>query len=175
MGMAFRVDPEDTTSSSRGPTDGPITLSGRVLGQLATAEQLVVWAFREAASDEAAAAERLTRGFRLAFDCQLIGAAACGFDGLRRCLAAEPSLAPRLCPLRCACIGIDEERLLHGLAAAQLGDRAQHDSQCGRFVAPAARLQLWRQSKLFTSAMRRAALVLPDPRFLAPGRAPRLH
>ncbi len=163
-----------TTRSSPPAGRRPTPLSGRVLGQLGAAEQLVVWAFRETAADEPGSLERLAAGFRLAFGRHLIRAAACGFDGLRRCLATEPDLAPRLCPLRCACLGRDEERLLQGLAAAQLGDRVRHDREVGPFVPPAARLQLWRQSRLFGAAMHEAALVLGDsrPSPLGPGSRP---
>ena len=164
MGMDFRTTPLRRAPQSAAVAKRPIRLSGRVLGQLSGAEQLVVWAMRETASTDAAAADRLVRGFRLAFGPRLIGAAACGFDGLRRCLGAEPTLAPRLCPLHCACLGVDEEHLLHGLAAAQLGDRRLHDSLLASFVLPTTRLQLWRQSRLFGAAMSEAGHVLPDAR-----------
>jgi hypothetical protein len=166
MGMEFRIIPPRSATQAVAATERPIKLSGRVLGQLSAAEQLVVWALRETASTDAAAADRLASGFRLAFGARLIGAAACGFDGLRRCLGAEPTLAPRLCPLHCACLGIDEEHLLHGLAAAQLGDRQLHDGLLARFVLPAASVQLWRQSRLFGAAMSDAGLVLPDGRLV---------
>jgi hypothetical protein len=168
MGMVFRIAPALRAARPDACAGRPIRLSGRVLAQLSAAEQLVVWAFRETRSTGPGAAERLVSGFRLAFDARLIGAAACGFDGLRRCLTAEPDLAPRLCPLLCACLGVDEERLLNGLAAAQLGDRARHDRELARFVPAAAALQLWRQSRLFGSAMSRAGLVLRDARLATP-------
>lgn len=164
MGMEFRITPPRRAPQQAAAVERPISLSGRVLGQLSAAEQLVVWALRETASTDAAAADRLVRGFRLAFGPRLIGAAGCGFDGLRRCLAAEPSLAPRLCPLHCACLGVDEEHLLYGLAAAQLGDRSLHDSLLAAFVLPTASVQLWRQSRLFGATMREAGLDLPDGR-----------
>jgi hypothetical protein len=167
MGIGFRVAPPLRAARSDACAGRPIRLSGRVLGQLSAAEQLVVWALRETRSTDPGAAERLVSGFRLAFDPRLIGAAACGFDGLRRCLTADPNLAPRLCPLHCACLGVDEERLLNGLAAAQLGDRARHDGELARFVPSAAALQLWRQSRLFGSAMSGAGLVLKDSRLVA--------
>lgn len=167
MGMEFRVTPTDRAPQSGGEAARPARLSGRVLGQLGMAEQLVIWAFRETPDSDPVAAERLARGFRLAFGARLIGAASCGFDGLRRCLIAEPERSPRLCPLHCACLGTDEERLLGGLAAAQLGDRRRHDEQLAPFAPPAARLQLWRQSRLFGSALVRAGLDLPDTRLVA--------
>jgi hypothetical protein len=167
MGMEFRGTPTDRAPQSSGEASRPARLSGRVLGQLGTAEQLVIWAFREAPDSDPVAAERLARGFRLAFGARLIGAAACGFDGLRRCLSAEPERAPRLCPLHCACLGTDEERLLDGLAAAQLGDRQRHDERLAPFAPPAAHLQLWRQSRLFGTALARAGLDLPDARLVA--------
>jgi len=165
MGMAFRVDPSAAAGSA-------IRLSGRVMGQLSAAEQLVVWAFREAVGPaepgtaEPGAAARLEHGFRLAFGPRLTAAAACSFDGLRRCLMAEPRLAPRFCPLRCACLSADEDAVLGGLAAAQLGDRGRHDSLVHRFVDEPARLQLWRQSRLFVNTLGRAQLLLPDARLV---------
>ena len=162
MGMAFRIDPPAVV-----PSSGDIRLSGRVTGQLGPSEQLVVWAFRETASaDDDASADRLHRGFRLAFGPRLMGAAACGFDGLRRCLSADPTRAPRFCPLRCACLSLDEDTLLHALAAAQLGDRALHQTLTCRFVTEAGRLQLWRQSRLLATILGRADLLLPDVRLV---------
>ena len=170
MGMAFRIDPPAVV-----PAGGEVRLSGRVMGQLGPAEQLVVWVFRETASgDDDASADRLQRGFRLAFGPRLMGAAACGFDGLRRCLMAEPALAPRFCPLRCACLAVDEDTLLHALAAAQIGDRTLHQTLTDRFVAAAGRLQLWRQSRLLAEVLGRADLLLPDVRLVElPADAPR--
>jgi hypothetical protein len=162
MGMAFRIDP-----SAVAPSRGDIRLSGRVMGQLGPAEQLVIWALRETASaGDEASADRLHQGFRLAFGPRLMGAAACGFDGLRRCLMADPTRAPRFCPLRCACLSLDEETLLHALAAAQLGDRALHQSLTSRFVGEAGRLQLWRQSRLLAEVLGRADHLLPDVRLV---------
>ena len=160
MRMAFRVDPAAAADSA-------IRLSGRVMGQLSAAEQLVVWALRETACPAPpGAADRLAHGFRLAFGPRLTAAAACSFDGLRRCLMTEPRLAPRFCPLRCACLATDEDAVLGGLAAAQLGDRGRHDSLVHRFVAEPARLQLWRQSRLFATTLGRAQLLLPDARLV---------
>ena len=170
MGMAFRIDPPAVV-----PSIGEVRLSGRVMGQLGASEQLVVWVFRETASaaDEASA-DRLNRGFRLAFGPRLMGAAACGFDGLRRCLAADPTRAPRFCPLRCACLSFDEDTLLHALAAAQLGDRSLHRTLTDRFVGEAGRLQFWRQSRLLAEVLGRADLLLPDIRLVElPADAPR--
>jgi hypothetical protein len=170
MGMAFRIDPPAVV-----PSIGEVRLSGRVMGQLGASEQLVVWVFRETASaaDEASA-DRLNRGFRLAFGPRLMGAAACGFDGLRRCLAADPNRAPRFCPLRCACLSLDEDTLLHALAAAQLGDRSLHRTLTDRFVGEAGGLQLWRQSRLLAKVLGRADLLLPDVRLVElPADAPR--
>ncbi len=159
MGMAFRIDPEVAAD------DAGIRLSGRVMGQLSAAEQLVVWACRETAGPaEAGAADRLNHGFRLAFGPRLTAAAACSFDGLRRCLSADRHRAPRFCPLRCACISADEDCVLGGLAAVQLGDRGRHDSLVHRFVVPPARLQLWRQSRLVGMILDHADLLLPDKR-----------
>ncbi len=162
MGMAFRIDP-----SALVPASGEIRLSGRVMGQLGPAEQLVVWVLRETANvaDDASAA-RLHRGFRLAFGPRSMGAAACAFDGLRRCFMAEPTRAPRFCPLRCACLSLDEDTLLHALAAAQLGDRALHRTLTRRFVGDSSRLQLWRQSRLLAEVLGRADLLLPDVRLV---------
>ena len=85
MGMAFRIDPSAVVQSI-----GEIRLSGRVMGQLGPSEEAVVWVFPETASaDDDASAGRLHRGFRVAFGPRLMTAAACGFDGLRRCLAAD--------------------------------------------------------------------------------------
>jgi hypothetical protein len=162
MGMAFRVAP-----SALSAPGSAIRLSGRVMGQLCAAEQLVIWACRETAGPaEPGSADRLARGFRLVFGPQRAGAAACSFDGLRRCLVADPARAPRFCPLRCACLSADEDALLGGLAAAQLGDRGRHDGLVNRFVAASSRLQLWRQSRLLATVLGRADLALPDPRLV---------
>lgn len=142
----------------------PVALSGRVVGQLGAAEQLVIWAFREAAGGMATAEPRLLLGFRLAFGEAGTGAAVCAFDGLRRCLLADPALRPDLCPLRCACLSLDEERLQRGMAAAQRGDRTTHRALLQPFVAPPLHQQLWRQSRLFAAALSQAGLFLPDRR-----------
>ena len=170
MGMAFRIDPPAVV-----PSIGEIRLSGRVMGQLGPAEQLVVWVFRETASaDDEASADRLQRGLRLAFGPRLMGAAACGFDGLRRCLVADSARAPRFCPLRYACLSADEDTLLHALAAAHLGDRALHRTLTGRFVGEAGGLTLWRQSRILATILGRADLLLPDVRLVElPADAPR--
>lgn len=161
MGMTFSVAPSMVASGSA------LRLSGRVMGQLSAAEQLVVWALRETAGPaEPGAEDRLNHGFRLAFGRRLSPAAACSFDGLRRCLAADPTRAPRFCPLRCACLAVDEDSVLGGLAAAQLGDRSRHDSLVQRFVTRPTRLQLWRQSRLVGTILGHADLLLPDTRLV---------
>jgi hypothetical protein len=137
------------------------TLSGRVIGKLDTAEQFFVWALRETASGDPRSFERLDRGFRLAFGRRAHGPAACGFDGMRRCLAAA-ACPPSLCPLHCACLAVDEELLLAGLGAAQRGDRSLHSSLCRRFVGDCGALLLWRQSRILGSAMADARLILPE-------------
>lgn len=165
MGMVFEVAPRAAATTGNG-----IRLSGRVMSQLGLAEQLVVWAFREAAGGATpGSAERLARGFRLAFGLQRTGAAACGFDGMCRCFAAEPERAPRFCTLDCACLSIDEERLLHALAAAQIGDRARHLALMQPHLAQVARLAFWRQCRLFALALDHAGLMLPDARLAALG------
>ncbi len=162
MGMAFRVDP-----SAVAAPPSAIRLSGRVMGQLGAAEQLVIWAFRETqGAAEPGSAERLARGFRLAFGPRLTGAAFCSFDGLERCLCADPARAPRFCPLRSACLSADEDAVLYALAAAQVGDRALHDSLVVAFVETPSRLQLWRQSRILATILGRAELHLPDLRLV---------
>lgn len=169
MGMAFHSEPSVVM-----PSIGEIRLSGRVMGQLGPAEQLVIWAFRESsAADDPASIDRLRQGYGLAFGARLTGAAACAFDGLRRCLAADPARAPRFCPLRCACLSVDEDTLLHALAAAQIGDRALHRELTRRFVTAGDGLQLWRQSRLVATILDWADLLLPDVRLIAlPANAP---
>lgn len=135
-------------------------LSGRVIGKLDTAEQFFVWALRETASNDPQSSERLDQGFRLAFGHRGHGPAACGFDGMRRCLvaAAQP---PSLCPLHCACLAVDEELLLAGLGAAQRGDRPLHARLSRCFVGDCGALSLWRQSRILGLAMADARLILP--------------
>jgi hypothetical protein len=162
-------------ASATAPRDG-IRLSGRVMSQLGLAEQLVVWAFREVAGAAVpGSAERLACGFRLAFGVERAGAAACGFDGMRRCFAAEPERAPRFCTLDCACLAIDEERVLHALAAAQIGDRARHLGLMRPHLGETARLAFWRQCRLFALALNHAGLVLPDGRLAALGHEASRH
>lgn len=141
---------------------GAVRLSGRVMGQLGAAEQLVVWALREAACGETLAGQRLLEGFRLAFGERGLAAAVCGFDGMRRCLLADPARAPRFCPLRCACLAADEEQLLYALAAAQLGLRETHRRLVSAFVPVGLVLQLWRQMRLFGAVLLRVDLALPE-------------
>lgn len=165
MGVALRME-----ASAEAESASAIRLSGRVMGQLGAAEQLVIWAFRETTGPtEPGAEERLRHGLHLAFGPRLSAAAACSFDGLRRCLMADPDRAPRFGPLRCACLSADEDSVLGGLAAAQRGDRSRHDSLVHRFVIPPARLQLWRQSRLVATIVGDADLLLPDPRLVQLG------
>jgi hypothetical protein len=142
-----------------GERDG--ALSGRVVGKLGVAEQFVVWALRETASNDPRSAERLDRGFRLAFGSCAHGLAACGFDGMRRCLAVAER-PPALCPLHCACLAIDEELLLAGLGAAQRGNRPLHASLSRRFVGECGAQSLWRQSRILGAAMADVRLILPE-------------
>jgi hypothetical protein len=125
---------------------------------LDTAEQLVVWAFREAATSERGLPERLIWGFYLAFGGRLFGRALCGFDGIRRCLDAAAVVRPRLGSLRCAGLSLDEEALLDGLAAAQVGDRRRHQMSLGRFTDAHTALPLWRHCRVFAGAMTDASL-----------------
>lgn len=170
--MAMRFDFE---SGDVFPREDGVRLSGRVLGQLGPAEQFVLWAMRESAVDCERSRERLVEGFRAAFGADLFIAAACGFYGLRRCLAADPTRAPRLCPLTCACLSIDEQTLLYGLAAAQIGDWPMHIDLFSRFVHEESRERVWQHSRTLGSAMSEAGLCLPDSRLIELPRCATCH
>jgi hypothetical protein len=137
-------------------------LGSRAVATLDTAEQLVVWAFREVATSERGLPERLGWGFQLAFGSRLLGRALCGFDGLRRCLGAAAVVRPQLRSLRCAALSHDEEALLEGLTAAQVGDRQRHRMALGRFTDANTAMPLWRHCRIFTGAMSDASLPLTE-------------
>lgn len=167
MGMVFRfdtatpVEPEFTEAGIEG------ALGGRVLGQLGPGEQFVIWAFRQHADDGWRPTRRLLDGFRLAFGEDAMASGLAGFTGIERCLVRGISPAACVYPLRCACVSRDEQRLLFGLAAAQLGDRLAHREHFRPYMLIERCAELWRHSSIFGAALARSALFLPDGRLLS--------
>lgn len=101
------------------PAAGAALLSGRVVGQLARAEQFLLWALRRRAADGATTSPVLVYGFRLAFGLALVEPALAAFA--RFCaLVEDTGLRDQdLLPLTCPCVSADEQRLLTILAAPQ--------------------------------------------------------
>ena len=163
MGPAFRKEAAAPMAAEQ--PEG--MLAGRVLGQLGPGEQFVVWAFRQHADDGWRATRRLREGFRLAFGETFLPFGLAGFTGIERCLARGLAPAVAVCPLCCACVSRDEQRLLFGLAAAQLGDRRAHREHLRPYALAERAAELWLHSSLFAATLARSALFLPNGRLLA--------
>ncbi len=168
MGNAFRKEAARREAAAPMVAEQPEgMLAGRVLGQLGAGEQFVVWAFRQHADDGWRATRRLREGFRLAFGETFLPCGLAGFTGIERCLARGLNPAVTVCPLCCACVSSDEQRLLLGLAAAQLGDRLAHREHLRPYALAERTAELWLHSRVFAAALARSALFLPDGRLLA--------
>jgi hypothetical protein len=146
-------------------------LSGMVVGQLGTGEQLLLWALRQRRADRGETTPLLVQGFLLA----------CGLAGVERALGSFERLFDalqgdgRCCglgPLRCAVVSGDEARCLALLAAAQRGEswRAERlaaalvgDERAGELCGEARRLA----AALTRAGYRLAAPDLPRPRAAA--------
>lgn len=135
-----------------------IELSGRTVGQLGTAEQLLLWALRQRLHDGAAASPALLQGFRLAFGLSLVEPALATFEALFGILAATARNDLRFCPLRCACISADEDTILGVLAQAHCGLRATLERRIARLVHPASCVPLAVQAELLAALIERAGL-----------------
>jgi hypothetical protein len=95
-------------------------LSGVVVSQLGTGEQLLLWALRQRRADRGEISPLLAQGFRLA--CGLAGVEPALERFERLCAALEGESACSVCPLRCAVLSADETRCLALVAAAQSGE-----------------------------------------------------
>ena len=95
-------------------------LSGVVVSQLGTGEQLLLWALRQRRADRGATSPLLAHGFRLA--CGLAGVEAALERFERLCKALEGEGHCGVCPLRCAVLSADETRCIALVAAAQAGE-----------------------------------------------------
>ena len=95
-------------------------LSGVVVSQLGTGEQLLLWALRQRRADRGATSPLLAHGFRLACGLAGVEAALERFERLCRALEGEGPCA--VCPLRCAVLSADETRCIALVAAAQTGE-----------------------------------------------------
>ncbi|MGD9507254.1 MAG: hypothetical protein AB7I59_29185 [Geminicoccaceae bacterium] len=95
-------------------------LSGVVVSQLGTGEQLLLWALRQRRADRGETGPILAHGFRLA--CGLCGVEAALERFERLCRALEGEGPCGVCPLRCAVLSADETRCIALVAAAQAGE-----------------------------------------------------
>jgi hypothetical protein len=165
--MVFRFDTAASVEADITEAGIEGGLGGRVLGQLGPGEQFVIWAFRQHADDGWRPTRRLLDGFRLAFGEEVLACGLAGFTGIERCLHRGIAPTVNVYPLRCACVSRDEQRLLLGLAAAQLGDRLAHREHLRPYMAIERCAELWKHSSIFGAALARSALFLPDGRLLS--------
>jgi hypothetical protein len=95
-------------------------LSGVVVSQLGTGEQLLLWALRQRHADRGETSPLLAHGFRLACGLAGVEPALERFEQL--CAALEGESPCSVCPLRCAVLSADETRCIALVAAAQSGE-----------------------------------------------------
>lgn len=148
------------------------TLSGVVVSQLGTAEQLLLWALRQRRADCGATTPELVQGFLLA----------CGLAGVERTLGSFERLFDTLhdhgqCslgPLRCAVVSRDEATCLALLAAAQQGQTLRPGRLATELVGPTRAPTLIADAQRLAEALSRAGHRLAPP--LRPGPAtPTVH
>lgn len=133
-------------------------LSGRVVGQLAPAEQLLLWALRRRTADGGDASPFLVHGFRLAFGLALVEPALAAFARLCATLEAAGLHDQGLLPLTCPCVSVDEQRLL----ALVLAPRPAIAEALARLVvAEAAVPRLVAAAGALGALLRRADLAEP--------------
>lgn len=133
-------------------------LSGRMVGQLATAEQVLVWALRQRLHDGAPASPVLSHGFRLAFGFGLVEPALAAFEALFQVLATAARADLCLCPLRCAFVSADEEAILGLVAQARCGLPDTVLRRAGRLVEPDGRAALAERAEMMAALIDRAGL-----------------
>lgn len=141
----------------------PGRLSGRMVGELAAGEQLLIWALRQRLHDAEPASPVLVHGFRLAFGLSRIEAALAAFEGLFAGLASHSLRDLGLCPLRCACLSTHEQELLTVVAVAQLGRTFRLEARVARLVAAEAEDGLCLWATCLANALMQAGLALPIP------------
>lgn len=133
----------------------PGRLSGRVVGQLAPAEQFLLWALRRRTSDGGATSAILVHGFRLAFGLALLEPALAAFarlcEGLERAGRRDLGLLPLTCP----CVSLDEQLVL-GLVLAPAPSVAR--ARAGALVESASAEELAAAAAELASLLGRAAL-----------------
>jgi hypothetical protein len=127
-----------------------------------TAEQFVLWALRQRLADGRSASPTLVHGFRLAFGLGSLELALAAFEHLFRTLSCHLRRELGLCPLRCACVSVDEEVVLSLVAAAQADDEARLWTASDHLVEPAACRALCDHATTLASLLRLAALDLPQ-------------
>ena len=142
-----------------GPGEGrSVSLSGRTVGQLAMAEQLLLWALRQRLHDGDSTSPALLQGFRLAFGLGLVEPALAAFETLFGILASTARDDLRFCPLRCACVSADEDAILGVMAQARCGLRGTLERRIARLVHPASCASLAAQAELLAALIERAGL-----------------
>ncbi|MDW8124741.1 MAG: hypothetical protein RMJ04_08190 [Geminicoccaceae bacterium] len=104
----------------RDPSD-PHRLSGRVIGQLGSFEQFLLWALRRRVADGGRTSAVLVHGFRLAFGLAYLEPALAAFEAFCDCLERRGVRDFGLLPLRCPCVSTDEERLLELVFSVRRG------------------------------------------------------
>ena len=131
----------------------PGRLSGRVVGQLGTSEQFLLWALRRRVTDGGVVSPVLVHGFRLAFGLSLLEPALAAFTGF--CAAVERSSARDLglLPLTCPCVSADEELLLALLATPRPAIAALRSR--GLLAGPEATASLGEAAARFASLLAR--------------------
>jgi hypothetical protein len=142
--------------------DGDMTtLSGVVVSQLGTAEQLLLWALRQRRADSGATTPELVQGFLLA----------CGLAGVEPALGSFERLFDTLqhhgeCslgPLRCAVVSRDEATCLALLAAAQQGQSLRPGRLAAELVGPTRAPALIADAQRLADALTRAGHRLAPP------------
>lgn len=139
---------------------GHAALSHRTVAQLRLGEQLLLWAFRQRLADGGAASAALAQGFRLAFG-PAAEAALAAFEAVFASLQAGARRPLGVCPLRCGCLSLDEERLLQLVTAAQLGSERALMGIAAALVGEAGQELLRRQALLLGERLREAEMELP--------------
>jgi hypothetical protein len=149
-------------SDDHGPLRG--RLAARTLGQLGFGEQFVVWALRQRLHDGEAGSAVLVQGFRLAFGLWGLEPALAAFEGCFAVLARHAEHDLCLCPLRCACLSLDEDAILGLIAAAQLAPPgACLDAVLERLVEPEGCASLRANATALGAILIRSGLPLPAP------------
>ena len=137
-------------------------LSGVVVAQLGTAEQLLLWALRQRSQD-GTTSPLLVQGFHLACGLAGVEGALGHFERLFATLACAERCT--LCPLRCAVVGRDEARCIALLASAQAGEIRRAERLAASIVG-AERASALREAAFdLATALRRAGheLVVRGP------------